>query len=262
MRTSNILNGFYVTIFFGTLCTISYNIFGWDLSLERIFSLALFLSIIFLLFSRDLSARYAATEIPIVVLVLIIEIWLLFCTMFCSDDVRFLYYRTMFNIFLGFACHMIFRAVSFERKYKKVGVFLFFLLFLLSVYGAFDFKLLAFPNKHKLAAIGFNPNSILNSLILYLIIFNLIYAERKTSMAMSAMMIVVSALQFSRQNLIASVFLLLAPIRNNKTLLILLLCVSSVAVASLDLRIFTYLSKGFFHYIGYTDSTRLEWVFG
>lgn len=260
MRPSNMLNGFFVTIFFGTLCTISYNFFGWDISLERIFSLMLFLSILVLLLNRNRSAKYITSDLPIVSLVLVVEIWLLICTLFCSEEVRFLYYRTMFNCFLGFFCYMTFRDISFEQKYKKVGVIVFAVLLFLSIYGAFDFSLLSFPNKHRLAEAGFNPNAILNSLVLYLIIYNLIYTDRKTSMAMSATVVIASGLQFSRQNMLASIFLLWSPIRKSKKLIFLILLVSSGIVAFVDLKIFIYLEKAFFQYTGHTQSTRLEWL--
>ena len=260
MLTSNILNGFFVTIFFGTLCTISYNFFGWDVSLERIFSLMLFLSILVLLLNRNRSAKYITSDLRIVSLVLVVEIWLLICTLFCSEEIRFLYYRTMFNCFLGFFCYTIFRDISFEQKYKKVGVILFAVLLFLSIYGAFDFNLLSYSNKQELAEGGFNPNAILNSLVLYLIIYNLIYIERKTSMAMSALVVIASGLQFSRQNIVASIFLLWSPIRKSKMLMFVVLFVSSGIVAFVDVEIFVYLEKAFLQYTGYIPSTRLEWL--
>ena len=78
-------------------------------------------------------------------------------------------------------------------------------------------------------------------------------------MVMSALVFIASALQFSRQNLVASIFLLWSPIRKNKILVFLAMFTSVLIITFVDLTIVAYLKKAYLQYTGVLPSTRLDW---
>ena len=99
---------------------------------------------------------------------------------------------------------MIFINIELEKTNKNMFfIFIFFGLYL-AISSSVDFSKMAFYNKHVMAANEFNPNAVLNSLVLNMIIIGLFVKSNLIYKVTSLFLILLSGLQFSRQNLVAS----------------------------------------------------------
>lgn len=115
-------------------------------------------------------------------------------------------------------------------------------------------------NKNYLTYHGFNPNAKINSLVLFIIcvqIFN--EKNNRYSAFMSSMILIISAVFSTRQNIVASILLLLKSVKTNPMFIFLLFICSLIYVPQID-GLISYIVKGLNQIFNLTEITRIEYL--
>jgi len=251
------INSLIVFLFLGCFATISFDIFSTEISLERLFVPLLCFFIAIVVFTNSNSFKILSFDL---IFFIIIELFFVVSCILHAQNEYIFYLRTLINFTIGFLLYMIFINIELEKTNKNMFfIFIFFGLYL-AISSSVDFSKMAFYNKHVMAANEFNPNAVLNSLVLNMIIIGLFVKSNLIYKVTSLFLILLSGLQFSRQNLVASFFIFVDSFRNRKIIFFLICFIALIFSLFLDLRIFLYLQKGIDIISGNLASTRAQWI--
>ena len=257
MQNKVTLNSLLIFLFLGSFATISFTLFSIEFSLERVFLPSL--SFFFLVAIFNNIDNFNVKKFDLILFILI-ELALVYFCIF-SDNYYILYTRVALNCAFGFILYAVFINLNFNEN--SINILFFFILLSFFIYLSFSFSLetLSLGTKQQLAKDGFNPNAILNSLVLNMIVVGLICKPNNNYKFFSILLSIFSALQFSRQNLIASFFLVIESFRDKRYILIIIFSLLIALSIFSNLEIFLYLLKGYNIILGLEEATRVSWVF-
>jgi len=251
-------------LFAGSLCPISIPLLSFDLSLERVIVpiIAIYLILSFL-FNEEIENNFILhkyTGLSFLITFIIIS----FSLFFIDFQNMGLPIRLLYNLVSGYIIYILFTFI-YDTDLQKPEYFIFsaiIISLIFYLYNSFSISRMAFISKIiSRDELGVNPNSILNS-VAFLLIINQLYIIKNSTFytnALQMIFVVICSFQFSRQNLVSGIFLIIHSVRKNKYFLYLSILSIIFIFYRFDLRIFSYILKGVTQISGQTESTRLEW---
>ena len=251
------INSLLIFLFLGCFVTISFDIYATEISLERVFVPLLCFFATVTIFTNSKSFKVLSFDL---ILFLVLELFFVAsCILYAQNEYIF-YLRTLINFTIGFILYLIFINIEFKKTTKNMFfIFIFFGLYL-AIRFSVDFSKIAFVPKHELAQSGFNPNAVLNSLVVNMIIIGLFVKSNLIYKTVSLFLILLSGLQFSRQNLVASFFIFVDSLRDKKIILLLICLVAIIFSSFINLEIILYIYKGIDIISGNIESSRAIWI--
>ena len=252
------------TLFAGSLCPISIPLLTFDLSIERIIVPLIVIYLITLFLINDEARSKFLINSYVALSFLIIFIIVTFSLYFIDFENFGLPVRLLYNLISGYIIYILYTLI-YKSDFESPEFFIFVAILISLIfylYNSFSISRMEFLNKIIVRdELGANPNATLNSISFLLIINQLLIVKnsRLITNFIQAVFIFICSMQFSRQNLIAGIFLMIHSFKKNKYLFSIFATIILILFFQIDFRIISYLVKGVSQLAGQTESTRSEW---